>query len=134
MERTQQMPKEAATIIRFILVGLVNTGLGFLFILAGLWAGAGDYGANAIGFALGLPISYMLHRVLTFRPQHAASWGEIGRYLGAFLISYAVNLGVVTAGRIAGYQENPLVQAAAICAYAATFYIISRMLVFRQLD
>ena len=104
------------------------------FIMLALWAGAGDYLANGIGFCLGLPISYTLHRIWTFRPRHRASAGEVIRYLAAFAISYGFNLGVITAGRLAGYQENPLVQLLAICTYAAVFYVISRLLVFRRRD
>ncbi len=128
------MRKELSTLCRFILVGLLNTAIGYGFILAALWAGAGDYPANMIGFGLGLPISYALHRVWTFRPQHRAGLAEIWRYLGAFAVSYAFNLGVIAAGRQAGYVENPFVQGLAICTYAAVFYVISRLLVFRPHD
>ncbi len=128
------MNTELATIQRFILVGLLNTALGYFFILAALWFGAGDYRANAIGFALGLPISYALHRLWTFRPKHRARLGEIARYLMAFLISYGVNLAVITAGRMAGYSESPIVQGLAIATYAAVFYVITRLAVFRRPD
>lgn len=126
------MRTELQTIRRFILVGILNTAIGYSFILLGLWAGAGDYLANAIGFSLGLPISYILHRTWTFRAQRSASISEGVRYLAAFLVSYGFNLGVVTAGRLAGYPENPVVQAIAICTYAAVFYVMSRVAVFRQ--
>lgn len=128
------MQSEFVMIRRFILVGILNTGIGYSFILLALWAGAGDYLANMIGFCLGLPISYTLHRLWTFRPQHTATAAEIIRYLAAFAISYGFNLGVITAGRLAGYPENPLVQGLAICTYAAVFYVISRLLVFRRSD
>lgn len=126
------MRTEIATLGRFILVGILNTAIGYCFILAALWAGAGDYPANMIGFSLGLPISYALHRLWTFRPRHRPNVAEVLRYLAAFAISYGFNLGVVAAGREAGYVENPLVQGLAICTYAAVFYVISRRLVFRS--
>ncbi len=126
------MRTELQTSRRFILVGILNTAIGYSFILLGLWAGAGDYLANAIGFCLGLPVSYILHRNWTFRTRRTASVSEGVRYLAAFLVSYGFNVGVVTAGRMAGYPENPFLQAAAICTYAAVFYVISRAAVFRQ--
>ncbi|MBX7492750.1 GtrA family protein [Qipengyuania sp. 1NDW9] len=124
--------RDLAEIARFLLVGGFNTLLGYGFILAALFFGAGDYAANAIGFALGVPISWMLHRVLTFRVRKRISRGEMGRYIAVVAVSYAVNLGIVTAGRAAGFVENPFVQLAAICVYAAVFYLLSRRFVFRE--
>lgn len=128
------MNSEFRTIGRFILVGMVNTAIGYAFILVALWAGAGDYGANLIGFSLGLPVSFVLHRLLTFRPRQAFSVAEAMRYLAGFAIAYAANLGVVAGGRMAGYVENPVVQGLAVCTYAAIFYVISRLFVFRRHD
>lgn len=44
----------AMTLIRFALVGLLNTAVGFAVLLIALHMGAGDYGANAMGYAAGL--------------------------------------------------------------------------------
>ena len=122
---------DLAEIARFIAVGALNTLVGYGFILAGLFLGAGDYLANAVGFALGMPVSWLLHRKLTFRVRRRVSAGEIGRYVVAVAIAYGANLAVVTAGRMAGFFENPLVQLAAVCCYAAVFYVFSRRFVFR---
>lgn len=124
------MTREVAMLARFLLAGAFNTAIGYGFILAGLFLGAGDYLANIIGFALGLPIAYALHRSFTFRVERRASPAEAVRYALTVLIAFAANLGVVAAGRSMGYVEHPLVQLAAVCVYAAVFYVISRMLVF----
>ncbi|NNC51857.1 MAG: GtrA family protein [Erythrobacter sp.] len=125
------MPHDLAQIARFLAVGALNTLVGYGFILAGLFLGLGDYLANATGFALGMPVSWLLHRKLTFRVRRQISTGEIGRYVVAVAISYGLNLAVVTAGRMAGYLEHPFVQLAAVCCYAAVFYLLSRRFVFR---
>lgn len=124
--------RDLGEIARFLAVGAFNTLVGYGFILVALFLGAGDYLANAIGFALGLPVSWMLHRLLTFRVRRKISGGELVRYIAVVVVSYAINLGIVTAGRAAGYVENPLVQLAAICVYAAVFYLLSRRFVFRE--
>ena len=123
--------RDFAEVGRFLVVGVLNTLIGYGFILAALFLGAGDYLANVIGFALGMPVSWLLHRVLTFRVRRRVSAVEIGRYLIAVAISYSANLAVVTVGRMAGYVENPLVQLAAVCCYAGVFYLLSRRFVFR---
>lgn len=124
-------PHDLAEIARFLAVGALNTLVGYGFILAGLFLGAGDYLANALGFVLGMPVSWLLHRRLTFRVQRSISTGEIGRYVVAVALSYGANLAVVTAGRMAGFVESPFVQLAAVCCYAAVFYLLSRRFVFR---
>lgn len=123
--------REAATLARFVLVGLGNTAIGYGLILGGLRLGLGDYAANMAGFALGLPISYGLHRHLTFRARHRATRAEALRYGVAFLIAYAANLAVVAMGRAAGFDRSALVQGAAICTYAGVLFVLTRVTVFR---
>ncbi|MEL6933917.1 MAG: GtrA family protein [Pseudomonadota bacterium] len=128
--RLNALEQEFFRVARFVVVGLFNTAIGYGVILACLYWGAGDYAANVIGFALGLPIAYALHRGFTFRVARRASPAEAFRYLLAFLIAFGVNLGVVATGRAIGYVEHPLVQLFAICTYAGVFYLLSRLIVF----
>lgn len=124
--------RDIAEVARFLAVGVFNTLVGYGFILGALFLGAGDYRANAIGFAMGLPVSWIMHRIVTFRVRKKVSAGEMGRYVAVVAISYAINLSIVAAGRAAGYVENPLVQLVAICAYAAASYVLSRRFVFHE--
>lgn len=123
--------REAATAARFVLVGAANTAIGYGLILGWLHAGLGDYAANLAGFAMGLPISYALHRHLTFRARHRATAAEGLRYAAAFLVSYAANLVVVAMGRAAGFERSALVQGLAICIYAGVLFVLTRLTVFR---
>ena len=128
---TELRRRDIAELVRFLAVGGFNTLLGYAIILGALHLGAGDYPANVIGFSLGLPISWLLHRVLTFRVRHEVSRRELGRYVIVVAIAYLMNLGVVASGRALGFTESPLVQLVAICVYAAVFYLLSRRFVFR---
>lgn len=128
---TTLLGREAATLARFVLVGLGNTAIGYALILGWLRLGLGDYAANLAGFAMGLPISYGLHRHLTFRARHRATLAEGLRYGAAFLIAYGANLAVIAMGRGAGFERSALVQGLAICTYAAVLFVLTRVTVFR---
>lgn len=131
MRRTTSLGREVAVLARFVLVGLGNTAIGYGLILGWLRLGLDDYAANMAGFAMGLPISYGLHRHLTFRARHRATTAEALRYAAAFLIAYAANLSAVALGRAAGFERSALVQGAAICTYAAVLFVLTRITVFR---
>ncbi|SMP71684.1 Putative flippase GtrA (transmembrane translocase of bactoprenol-linked glucose) [Novosphingobium panipatense] len=123
---------DVGQVARFLLVGMANTGLGYGIILVGLQGGLGDYAANILGFVLGLPISYLLHRSLTFRARTRRSLREASLYLCAFLTAFFANLAVVTAGLAIGYESSAVVQGAAIGSYAVVLFILTRFVVFRQ--
>lgn len=123
---------EVATAGRFLVVGLFNTAIGYAFILAALFLGAGDYLANACAFIFGLPIAYFTQRRFTFTPEDRASASEGMRYALSVLVAYTANLGVLTAGRHMGYAENPWVQLLAVVTYAGVLFVLSRLVVFRQ--
>jgi putative flippase GtrA len=126
--------REFSTIFRFVVVGLFNTLFGYGIILVCLFWGAGDYVANAIGYAIGIPVAYALHRRLTFRAPGARSPGEVARFALVFLVAYGANLGVLATGRAVGYVESPIVQLLAIGCYAGVQYVLNRLIVFREAD
>lgn len=125
---------EIGKIARFLVVGLFNTLVGYAFILFALFAGLGDYLANALGFLVGFPVAYLLHRTFTFRASEPRHGTEAMRYTLAFLFAYAVNIAVVAGGRELGFRENPVVQLLAIAVYATLFYVLNRFFVFREVE
>ncbi|WP_156457558.1 GtrA family protein [Altererythrobacter sp. Root672] len=126
-----ELRNELAAIGRFILVGILNTAIGYAIILTGLAAGLGDYSANLAGFVLGFPIAYTLQRRWTFRTSSKATILEAALYALCFLAAYGINLAVIAIGRRLGYEENAIVQLAAICFYSGSFYVLTRLIVFR---
>lgn len=123
---------EAARIVRFGAVGLVNTAIGAGVIALALRAGLGDYAANASGYALGLVSSYALNRRFTFRAGGAGTMAERGRFLLTALIAYAVNLAILALGRSTGLGGTMVLQLAAMGAYTLAFYALSRRFVFGE--
>lgn len=121
------MVKAAA---RFGLVGIANTLVGLAVIALLLHFGAGDYLANAVSYAIGICLSFVLNRTFTFRVRGRVAAHEVHRFLAVFAISYAANLGVLTLMRAAGFAETLIAQGAAMIAYSTVFFLLSRRFVF----
>lgn len=124
------LPFDFPRMLRFGVVGLFNTALGYAVILAGLALGLGDIVANASGYAVGLVLGFFLNRQWTFTRADGFRPGTALRYGSVFLVAYSINLAVVIAARSAGIIENPLVHFAGICVYSVVFYLGSASFVF----
>lgn len=118
--------------VKFILVGLANTGAGLATIYgAKYFLGFGDVAANLLGYALGLVLGFRLNATWTFVYRGSQLLAFV-LYLLAFFLSYAVNLAVVL-GLIHGLAINSYVaQAAGIPFYTLCFFVICQHLVFRN--
>lgn len=118
------------TMIKFGLVGLLNTAFGFSIILSALALGLGDYAANALGYGFGLVLSFVANRYWTFAVREPMSATELARFGAVAVQAYAANLLVVGAFRMAGWIDEPVVHLIGITLYSALFYVLSRLLVF----
>jgi putative flippase GtrA len=117
-------------VVRFSLVGLANTAIGYAIILTAMLLGAGDYLANALGYGLGLSAAYLLHRRFTFGRPWGADRAEAVRFTVTAALSFCVNLAVLRAAREAGFVGHPLAQLAAMAAYSVSFFILAKSWVF----
>jgi putative flippase GtrA len=117
-------------IVRYAAVGLVNTALGYSLILVGLAAGLGDYLANALGFGVGLCISFLANRRFTFEQTDRIALSEVARFLVCFTMSYSANLMVIALGHAMDLQRNPLIHLAGIVVYSALFFVLMQWRVF----
>jgi putative flippase GtrA len=78
-------------IFRYILVGLFNTGLGYLVIFSSMYLfGLDPLISNILGYATGLVFSYFLNRIFTFRSNQKKS-SEFFLFVFFFLIAYGMN-------------------------------------------
>ena len=112
-------------------VGVVNTLLSLAVIQASLSLGAGDYRANLLGYLAGFACSYLLNSRVTFASARKDR-ARIMRFALAAGLSYLVNLAVLGLARRAGLEGSLLAQVPAMAAYTATFYLLSRHVVFRD--
>jgi putative flippase GtrA len=116
--------------LRFVLVGLVNTGIGFSVIL-GLhyllhWS---PMLANAGGYGVGGVVSYLLSRGFTFRSNRAHR-DALPRFVVAVAACFALNL--VTLQAVGQWLSWPgwAAQALAVLSYNLGFFVLSRQWVF----
>lgn len=120
-----------AQLLKFLLVGLANTGVG----LPCIWGAMSllqlnEVTANLFGYGIGLVFSFTLNRSWTFTHSEAVS-RSFARWLVAAMLAYAGNLVIVLtairAARIDAYLAQPL----GIGAYTAIMFLASRFYVFR---
>ncbi len=120
-----------ATVIRFALVGLVNTGVGYgVILLLHYGLGVDPVLANAGGYLAGMLLSYTLNRRYTFasRRPHGQALPRFGMAAAG---CFALNLLVLQIGLAALALPVALAQALAVGSYTVAFYFANRFLVFR---
>jgi putative flippase GtrA len=127
------MKRLAGAALRYGLVGLLNTAVGYAVIL-GLDLGlkVNPFAANAAGYAVGLAIGFVLSRGFVFRSRESArSAGP--RYLLAVAAAFALNQGVMGLARALlpdaawGHAASQL---AGMASYTVALFLISYLWVF----
>jgi len=119
-----------ASAIRYAVVGLANTALGYSIIYAGMYfVGLGTVSANAIGYSAGFVMSFFLNRRITFRSKVKAV-SAMPRFAVVNGIAYLANLAtVLLLERVLGVDPY-FAQAGGLFPYLAIGYLGSRYLVF----
>jgi putative flippase GtrA len=120
---------EIGKLIRYGLVGIINSIVGFSMILTAMALGVGPVTANALGYAVGLLTSFVLNTSWSFQ-QSRLTWASAARFLVSFGIAYTLNL-LVLAWAISAQWKVILAQATAVIAYQAAFYLLLRLAVFK---
>ncbi len=117
--------------LRFGVVGLVNTVIGLTAIYAVIFFfNANPALANAIGYAIGLAVSFALNRFWTFGDTRSVE-KVLPRYLLAAAICYLLNLAVVLLGTYHFGVGPYLVQLLGIGVYTVTMFLGCRWFVFQ---
>jgi putative flippase GtrA len=83
-------PPLVKNLFRFLFVGGLNTGLVYLAFKGLLALHVHYLLAAAVGWAVGVVVSYILNRNFTFEVGHAADAREFGAFVGAYLFQLAV--------------------------------------------
>jgi putative flippase GtrA len=118
-----------AVLARYVLVGVVNTLLGYgVILLLQFGAGFAPLLANAAGYAVGLVVSYVLNRRFAFRSRRSHR-GGLPAFVAAAAACYGLNALVLFAALRAGVP-GALAQAAALTAYTVSFYLLNRYAIF----
>ncbi len=117
---------------RFLLVGFVNTAIGYCIILIFQYGfSAGYWLSNALGYVIGALVSYFLNKTFTFRNARVHS-EVLPRFMLAVASSYLINLVVLKIAISDFLWQLPvaIAQGAAVLAYTMSFYVISNNFVF----
>ena len=75
---------------RFLVVGGINTGGGYVLYLAVLWLGASPVWAYNISYVIGILASYLLNLKFTFRRTHSNK--KMLLYPLVYVVQYVVGL------------------------------------------
>jgi putative flippase GtrA len=118
--------------IRYLIVGVVNTVIGYgLIVLLQYGAGLPPLAANAGGYLVGWAASYLLNRSYTFRSQRSHREG-LPAYAAAAMACYALNAAVLHLALSWLKLPGALAQACGVAAYTVSFYLVNRYAIFKH--
>lgn len=121
-------------ILRFIIVGIINTAIGFGCILVAISVLKLDYRiANAIGYAVGCVFGFLLNRSWTFK--YRGSW--LNRLTRWFVIvggAYALNILTVVGLHESLGIGNYAAQGAGAVVYTGIAFLGGRYVAFAGQD
>ena len=116
---------------KFLGVGVANTLVALLVIYSAKWFfNLGDVTANALGYAIGLAVSFTLNSRWTFvhcGPQLPA----LAKFMLVALVAYGINLLTVMVAIHSIGLNDYIAQALGIPPYTLTSFFASKYLVFR---
>jgi putative flippase GtrA len=126
------MPLLERSAWRYLVVGAGNTVVGLLVIYLGMYAfKLGDVAANALGYAVGIALGFVLNRIWTF-DHRGSTLPALGRFLLVLAIAYAANLAVVVFITDHLHGNRYVAQAIGIIPYTLIGYMGSRFFAFRR--
>lgn len=117
------------TVMRFLMVGIANTGFGYAVYALAVLAGLPPQLALALQFVLGVLWNYRLHARLVFL---VTGWGRLPVYIGAYVLIWAVN--ALALRLLLGQGLGPLVAQLAILPFVTvlSWLLIGRVMGFRH--
>jgi putative flippase GtrA len=113
--------------LRFLAVGVLNTAFGYCVFVGGVLLGLPAPAALGAAYVLGVLFNFLSTGKLVFDRLDARA---LPRFIGAYLLVYAVNLGALAVLVRAGLHEFTA-QAIALPFMAALSFVIFRSFVFR---
>jgi putative flippase GtrA len=117
--------------LRFLAVGVLNTGVGLSVIYLGMYVlGLGDAAANVAGYAIGIALSFVLNKYWTFSSAGRGA-AQFVRFIIVTGCAYGINLAVVLVLIHLFHANRYLAQACGIAPYTIVGYLGSRYFVFR---
>ena len=125
------------TMVKFLLVGVVNTlvGAGTMFLLYNL-AHCSYWISSAANYVVGGIVSFFLNKYFTFQNKDW-SWGQVGKFIVSVSVCYLLAYGLakpltlhLLAGQSQSIQEN-VAMLVGMCLYTALNYLGQRFFAFK---
>lgn len=118
------------TFIKYILIGLVNTAVGYSLIFGFMLFKFSPEISNFFGYLFGIQVSYILNKKFNFKSNNRHS-NDLPRFLISMAVAYILNLAMlVILYRLLGL--NPYVsQFVSGVVYIMVGFCLSRFWVFR---
>ncbi|MEM2056660.1 MAG: GtrA family protein [Thermoproteota archaeon] len=116
--------------IHYLLIGVINTLVGYGVIFGLMYSGMDPFGSNMMGYGVGVMVSYALNRRFNFksRVQHREAFPK---FICAMGIAYSVNIAVLYVAVNAGIDAY-ISQIIAGIFYTATGFMGSKFLAFKE--
>lgn len=118
--------------LRYLCVGVINTGVGLSVIYAGIYLfGLDDIPANVIGYTVGIGCSFLLNRYWTFDAR-GATHKQLPKFLLVMGCAYLINLAtVMVLIKLVGVPRS-IAHALGVVPYTLAGYLGSRFFAFRD--
>lgn len=121
---------EIGFISRYMSGGVINTVVGFIVIFSAMALGFSPMVSNIAGYAVGFILGFVISKKFVFRSEgHLVI--ESFRYLEVFIVSFLLNLLVLSLA-INYFNIHVMVsQVVAAISYTLLMYTLTRFFVFR---
>lgn len=128
------------TVIKFLMVGILNTvvGAATIFLLYNVAHCSYWLSSSASYVGVGV-VSFFLNKYFTFQ-NNAWSWGQIGKFVANMAVCYLLAYGLakpfvlyLLAGQTIQLQEN-IALLVGMCLYTVLNYIGQRFFAFRKTE
>jgi putative flippase GtrA len=115
---------------KYVLVGLLNSAVGLVFIFLCMSLGLNDVLSNAVGYMAGFSVSFVVNSKWTFQQGRPTS-SIFVRFLLVTGVAYAGNLCVMLVVRDSLHIDHRLAQLFGVATYTLIGFFGARLFAFR---
>lgn len=124
------MRESLRQIVRYSLVGIVNTVVGLTVIFFFMHIGFGDIFSNVAGYMCGFAVSCTINARWTFETR--LNRYKVTKYMTVVVLAYVANLTALVLVRDFFELGRVLAQLAGICVYTLLGFVGSRYYAFKS--
>lgn len=120
--------------VRFVLVGLFNTGLGYgLYLSFHYGMNLHPNLANFASYAIAVAVAFFLYRGFVFGAGEGDRTSEVIKFVVCFLAAFLLNQGILYILFEVLAVHAAIAQALAMIVYTVSFYLLNKRVVFSHI-